>query len=62
MKKYSKLIFTVLGGKFEFPAQDSDLEYLSWRCDNSPVSSDLEPPLEQTATYISLALDIVQTS
>ena len=26
-------------------AQDSDLEYLCWRCKNSPVSSDLKPPL-----------------
>ena len=38
-------LFTVLGGKFKFSAQDSDLEYLCWRCKNSPVSSDLKPPL-----------------
>ena len=38
-------LFTVLGGKFKFFAQDSDLEYLCWRCKNSPVSSDLKPPL-----------------
>ena len=38
--------FTVLGGKFKFSAQDSDLEYLCWRCKNSPVSSDLKLPLE----------------
>ena len=38
-------LFTVLGGKFKFSAQDSDLEYLFWRSKNSPVSSDLEPPL-----------------
>ena len=24
-------LFTVLGGKFKFSAQDSDLEYLCWR-------------------------------
>ena len=30
---------------FKFSAQDSDLEYLFWRCKNSPVSSDLKPPL-----------------
>ena len=38
-------LFTVSGGKFKFSAQDSDLEYLCWRCKNSPVSSDLKPPL-----------------
>ena len=31
---------------FKFSAQDSDLEYLCWRCKNFPVSSDLKPPLE----------------
>ena len=39
-------LFTVLGGKFKFSAQDSDLEYLFWQRKNSPVSSDLKPPLE----------------
>jgi hypothetical protein len=39
-------LFTVLGGKFKFSAQDSGLEYLCWRCKNSPVSSDLKPPLK----------------
>ena len=34
-------MFTVLGGKFKFSPQDSDLEYLCWRYKNSPVSSDL---------------------
>ena len=38
-------LFTVLGGKFKFSAQDSDLEYLFWRSKNPPVSSDLNPPL-----------------
>ena len=38
-------MFTVLGEKFKFSAQDSDLEYLCWRCKNSPVSSDLKTPL-----------------
>ena len=37
--------FTVLGGKFKISAQDSDSEYLCWRCKNSPVFSDLKPPL-----------------
>ena len=36
---------TVLGGKFKFPAQDSDLEYLFWQSKNSPASSDLKTPL-----------------
>ena len=39
-------LFTDLGGKFKFSAQDSDLEYLFWQCKNPPVSSDLKPPLE----------------
>ena len=39
-----KKLFTVLGGKFKFSAQDSDFEYLCWRCKNSPVSSDFKPP------------------
>ena len=43
-KKINKLL-TDLGGKFKFSAQDSDLEYLFWRCKNPPVSSDLNPPL-----------------
>ena len=38
-------LFNVLGGKFKFSAQDSDLEYLCWQWKNSPVSSDLKPPL-----------------
>ena len=25
------------GGKFKFSAQDSDMEYLIWQCENSPV-------------------------
>ena len=33
-------LFTFLGGKFKFSAQDSDLEYLCWQCKNSPVPSD----------------------
>ena len=36
--------FNVLGRKFKFSAQDSDLEYLFWQRKNSPVSSDLKPP------------------
>ena len=30
---------------FKFSAQDSDLEYLCWQWKNSPVSSDLKPPV-----------------
>ena len=37
-------LFTDLGGKFKFSAQDSDLEYLFWQCKNPPVSSDIKPP------------------
>ena len=35
---------------FKFSAQDSDLEYLCWRCKKSPVSSDLKPPLPLCCT------------
>ena len=44
-------LFTDLGGKFKFSAQDSDLEYLFWRCKNPPVSSDLQPPLALGQSY-----------
>ena len=54
-QKYSKSLswaenvnklFTVLGGKLKFSAQDSDLEYASfWRSKNPPVSLDLMSPL-----------------
>ena len=37
-------LFSVLGVKFKFSAQDSDLEYSCWLCKNSSVSSDLKPP------------------
>ena len=37
---------------FKFSAQDSDLEYLCWQWKNSPVSSDLKPPL---GTYSDFA-------
>ena len=39
-------LFTDLGVKFKFSAQDSDLKYLLWRCKNPLVSSDLKPPLD----------------
>ena len=43
-ENFNKL-FIVLGGKFKFSAQDSDLEYLCWQRKNFPLSSDLKPPL-----------------
>ena len=45
-------LFTVLGRKFNFSAQDSDLEYLCWRCKNSPISSDLKPPLRRLFSFV----------
>ena len=39
------MLFTDLGRKFNFFAQDSDLEYLFWRSKNPPLSLDLKPPL-----------------
>ena len=38
-------LFTDLGRKFKFSAQDSDLEYLFWQCKNPPVSSEIKPPI-----------------
>ena len=38
-------LFTGMGGKFKFSAQDRDLEYLFWRSKNLPVPSDITPPL-----------------
>ena len=51
-------LFTVLGGKFKFSAQDSNSEYLCWRCKNSPVSSDLKPPSPSTKIkgYMSIKI------
>ena len=45
-------LFPILGGKFKFSAQDSDLEYSSWQRKNPPGSSDLKPPL--TSSYFAL--------
>ena len=53
-KKLNKL-FTVFGGKFKFSAQNSDLEYLSWRCKNVPVSSDFNPPLVVETFIVKIA-------
>jgi hypothetical protein len=51
-------LFTALGGKFKFSAQDSDLEYLFWQRKNSPVSSDLKPPLNSTANPAQFGLKL----
>ena len=40
-------LFTVLGGKFKFSVEDSDLEYLFWRSKNHPFSSDIKPSFKQ---------------
>ena len=40
-------LFTVLGGKFKFSVEDSDLEYLFWRSKNHPFSSDIKPSFRQ---------------
>ena len=45
-------LFTFLGGKFKFSAQDSNLEYLIWQHKNSRVSSDLKPPLAKLGFII----------
>ena len=51
-EKLNKL-FTDLDGKFEFSAQNSNLECLFWRCKNPPVSSDLKPPLKHIGICFS---------
>ena len=38
---------------FKFSAQDSDLEYLCWQWKNSPVPSDLKPPLTDISVMSS---------
>ena len=36
----------------KFSAQDSDFEYLCWRCKKSPVSSDLKPPIRISLSHL----------
>ena len=43
-------LFTVLGGKFKFSAQDSDLEYLFWEPKFFQVSSELKFMFSKKAT------------
>ena len=43
---------------FKFSAQDSDLEYLFRRSKNSPVSSDLKPPLLKMGPNFDLEVSI----
>ena len=38
-------LFTVMGGKFKFHVQDSDLEYLFWQCEKHIAISEKKPPL-----------------
>jgi hypothetical protein len=52
-------LFTVLGGKFKFFVQDSDLEYWFWRCKNPPASSDLKPTLMDKDTLILIGMSYV---
>ena len=55
-------LFIVLGRKFKFSAQDSDVEYLCWQRKNSPVSSDLKPPLASVFSYHERMFDMVGTN
>ena len=42
-----------MGNKlFKFSTQDSDLEYSSWQCKKSLVSSDFKPPLKDSNSNI----------
>jgi hypothetical protein len=50
-KNLNKL-FAVLGGKFKFSAQDSDLEYLCWRCKNSAVQVNIFQKLATSAEHV----------
>ena len=38
-------MFTVMGWKFKFQVQDSDLEYLFWQCEKHIALSEKKPPL-----------------
>ena len=38
-------MFTVIGGKFKFQVQDSDLEYLFWQCEKHIALSEKKTPL-----------------
>ena len=40
-------LFTILGGKFKFSAQDNDLEHSFWQCKNPPASLKLKVILER---------------
>ena len=44
-------LFTVMGGKFKFQVQDSDLEYLFWRFDKHIALSEKKLPLAATMDY-----------
>ena len=48
-------LFTVMGGKFKFQVQDSDLEYLSWQCEKHIALSEKKPPL--VLYFVLLQLD-----
>ena len=41
-------LFTVMGGKFKFQIQDSNLEYLFWRFDKHIILSEKKLPLPAT--------------
>ena len=64
--KYSKALswaenlnklFTDLGVKFKFSAQDSDLEYLFRRSKDPPVSSDIDQNYEQSQQKLGTILE-----
>ena len=49
---YLNKLFTVMGGKFKFQVQDSDLEYLFWQCEKHITLSEKNSPLAEARTYI----------
>ena len=49
--EYLNLLTKTVNELFKFSIQDSNLEYLSLQCKNSPVSSDFKPPLGTYMLY-----------
>ena len=45
------LLFTVIGGKFKFQVQDSDLEYFLGRFEKHIALSEKKPPLMHKETF-----------
>ena len=52
-------LFTVMGGKFKFQVQDSDLEYLFWRFDKPITLSEKKLTLEAEQFQRGLRCELI---